>query len=183
MEQAIQAPRSCSDWRSCAATRAVVEACLEAVCRTHFRFTRELENLGAVARASASREQMAYFIDSAKVPNRSPTAALQPRQLPGERVGCLNELGTRRGMAHKRPGNSRAPTSCTCQQTRGRPECSPSRHGYQRHCQMQAHGRSMNVLGLSADQHPGGAGAAAGRGAEPEAAAVGVGAGRQAPGG
>ena len=37
------------------------------LCRTHFRFTRELENLGAVARASASREQMAYFIDSAKV--------------------------------------------------------------------------------------------------------------------
>ncbi len=35
--------------------------------RTHFRFTRELENLGAVARASASREQMAYFIDSSKV--------------------------------------------------------------------------------------------------------------------
>ena len=40
---------------------------LASACRTHFRFTRELENLGAVARASASREQMAYFIDSAKV--------------------------------------------------------------------------------------------------------------------
>lgn len=35
--------------------------------RTHFRFTRELQNLGAHVLPSASREQMAYSIDVAKV--------------------------------------------------------------------------------------------------------------------